>query len=191
MPRRCPCTAGAASLALLAAMAATRSTGADSGWWSSPQSAAAAVTGVGAFLSGSGSSAGRALVLGVLLAFPQLAAAQSPGAGVPTAAPVTIFERLGLEKDSAYRDELELMEEAAAEAAREKATPGHPVRRSMTTYSYDFDDASIRTAVAAWLSDPTAAEATYGHISTWATGGGDGHAKVILRGNFVRLGRLQ
>ena len=32
-------------------------------------------------------------------------------------------------------------------------------------------DASIRTAVAAWLSDATAAEATYGHISTWGTSG--------------------
>merc|ERR1719305_1123377 len=32
-------------------------------------------------------------------------------------------------------------------------------------------DGSIRTAVAAWISDATAAEATYGHISTWATGG--------------------
>ena len=33
------------------------------------------------------------------------------------------------------------------------------------------DDTTIRTAVAAWLSNPTAAEATYGHISTWGTGG--------------------
>ena len=32
-------------------------------------------------------------------------------------------------------------------------------------------DTSIRTAVAAWLSDATAAETTYGHISTWETGG--------------------
>jgi hypothetical protein len=29
----------------------------------------------------------------------------------------------------------------------------------------------IKQAVAAWLSDATAAEATYGHISTWKTGG--------------------
>ena len=29
----------------------------------------------------------------------------------------------------------------------------------------------IKQAVAAWLSDATAAEATYGHISTWETGG--------------------
>ena len=34
-----------------------------------------------------------------------------------------------------------------------------------------MDDSSIRTAVDAWLSNPAAAEATYGHISTWETGG--------------------
>ena len=33
-----------------------------------------------------------------------------------------------------------------------------------------MDDSSIRTAVDAWLSNPAAAEATYGHISTWNTG---------------------
>ena len=32
-------------------------------------------------------------------------------------------------------------------------------------------DSSIRTAVTAWLADAADAEATYGHISTWATGG--------------------
>ena len=32
-------------------------------------------------------------------------------------------------------------------------------------------DSTIKTAVAAWLSDSAAAEATYGHISTWETGG--------------------
>ena len=34
-----------------------------------------------------------------------------------------------------------------------------------------MSDSNIRTAVAAWLSDATAAEATYGHISTWETSG--------------------
>lgn len=34
-----------------------------------------------------------------------------------------------------------------------------------------MDDRTIRTAVAAWLSDARAAKATYGHISTWETGG--------------------
>jgi len=33
-----------------------------------------------------------------------------------------------------------------------------------------MDDSTLRTAVDAWLSDATAAEATYGHISTWETG---------------------
>ena len=36
---------------------------------------------------------------------------------------------------------------------------------------YVMDDTTIRTAVAAWLDDPTAAEVTYGHISTWDTSG--------------------
>ena len=34
-----------------------------------------------------------------------------------------------------------------------------------------LDNDSIKTAVALWLSDSTAAEAAYGHISTWETGG--------------------
>ena len=34
-----------------------------------------------------------------------------------------------------------------------------------------LDNDSIKTAVAAWLSDSSAAETTYGHISTWETGG--------------------
>ena len=33
------------------------------------------------------------------------------------------------------------------------------------------DDSTIETAVDAWLSNPTTAEATYGHISTWDTSG--------------------
>ena len=37
----------------------------------------------------------------------------------------------------------------------------------------------IRWATYAWVSDPSAAEATYGHISTWETGGGDGHVFVV------------
>ena len=36
---------------------------------------------------------------------------------------------------------------------------------------FAMDDSSIWTARDAWLADPTAAEATYGHISTWETGG--------------------
>jgi surface protein len=37
--------------------------------------------------------------------------------------------------------------------------------------NYPMTDSTIETAVDAWLSNPTTAEATYGHISTWATGG--------------------
>ena len=36
---------------------------------------------------------------------------------------------------------------------------------------YVMTDSNIRTAVAVWLSDATAAEAAYGHISTWETSG--------------------
>ena len=36
---------------------------------------------------------------------------------------------------------------------------------------YVMTDSNIRTAVVAWFSDATAAEVTYGHISTWETGG--------------------
>jgi len=37
--------------------------------------------------------------------------------------------------------------------------------------NYVMTDSTIRTAVAAWLSDSASAEATYGHISTWDTSG--------------------
>jgi surface protein len=46
---------------------------------------------------------------------------------------------------------------------------------------YVMTDSNIRTARDAWLADATAAEATYGHISTWETGGGDGHVAFVLR----------
>ena len=42
-------------------------------------------------------------------------------------------------------------------------------RRRLT--GYVMTDSNIYTARDAWLANPTAAEATYGHISTWATGG--------------------
>ena len=34
-----------------------------------------------------------------------------------------------------------------------------------------MDDTTIRTAATAWITDATATEATYGHISTWETSG--------------------
>ena len=60
--------------------------------------------------------------------------------------------------------------------ATARALPS-PVRRLSSV----MDDSTIRTAVTAWLADPTAAETTYGHISTWETGGGDGHVAFVLR----------
>ena len=44
-------------------------------------------------------------------------------------------------------------------------------RANFSTTGYVMDDASIRTAVTAWFDDRAAAEAAYGHISTWKTGG--------------------
>ena len=43
----------------------------------------------------------------------------------------------------------------------------------------------IRLAVAAWLSDATAAEATYGHVSTWETGGVTGMAYLFCGSSTV------
>merc|ERR1712072_993028 len=40
-----------------------------------------------------------------------------------------------------------------------------------TFFDGAFRDESIRTAVRAWMEDRAAAEATYGHISTWETSG--------------------
>ena len=40
-----------------------------------------------------------------------------------------------------------------------------------TARGFIATDSTIKTAVAAWLSDSAAAEATYGHISTWDTSG--------------------
>ena len=42
-------------------------------------------------------------------------------------------------------------------------------RRALT--GFVMTDSTIRTAVAAWVADRSGAEATYGHISTWNTGG--------------------
>jgi surface protein len=110
----------------------TRNYKTDGGWRLSARGAAVAVA-YGAFLScsapsTSGSSAGRARVLGALLAFsPHLAAAR----------------------------------------------PFGPANASMTRrkLGYVMTDSNIFTARDAWLADATAAEATYGHISTWDTSG--------------------
>ena len=57
----------------------------------------------------------------------------------------------------------------ASTASLAAAGPTKASRRKLT--GYVMDDSTIRTAVSAWLSDSAAAEATYGHISTWETGG--------------------
>ena len=36
---------------------------------------------------------------------------------------------------------------------------------------YAFTNADIQTGVDAWVADPTSAESTYGHISTWDVSG--------------------
>ena len=63
-------------------------------------------------------------------------------------------------------------------AARPMAQSNAPVplshelsrtRRALT--GYVMDDSTIRTAVTAWFDDRSGAEATYGHISAWETGG--------------------
>ena len=50
------------------------------------------------------------------------------------------------------------------------APTSQPGSSSSSSSGYVMDDSTLRTAVDAWLSDATAAEATYGHISTWETG---------------------
>ena len=54
-------------------------------------------------------------------------------------------------------------------AANRSTTVALERRRAQT--GYVMDDSNIGTAVAAWLSNSASAEATYGHISTWKTGG--------------------
>ena len=46
-----------------------------------------------------------------------------------------------------------------------------PGSSSSSSSGYVMDDSTLRTAVDAWLSDATAAEATYGPISRWQTSG--------------------
>ena len=45
------------------------------------------------------------------------------------------------------------------------------VCRDVAVTGHVMDDSNIRVAVSDWISDASAAEAKYGHISTWATGG--------------------
>jgi hypothetical protein len=59
---------------------------------------------------------------------------------------------------------------AAADTA-DAPVAGDLSRTERKLTGYVMDDSTIRTAVAAWLADASAAETTYGHISTWDTSG--------------------
>ena len=132
-------------MSLWARASTTRSSG-RAGGWSSARGAATTVAGVGAFLSGSGSSAGRARVLGALLAFsPHLAAARPLEAANTSVAATR--RKLGY------------------------AMTNSNIRMTRRKLGYVMTDSTIYTARDAWLADATAAEATYGHISTWETSG--------------------
>ena len=52
------------------------------------------------------------------------------------------------------------------------------------TGSYVMTDSTIRTAVDAWLSDSAAAEAAYGHISTWDTSGVTDMSELFCAGDY-------
>merc|ERR1719421_93594 len=54
---------------------------------------------------------------------------------------------------------------------RGRSEGGICVTLAPTFFDGAFRDESIRTAVRAWAEDRAAAEATYGHISTWETEG--------------------
>ena len=56
---------------------------------------------------------------------------------------------------------------------------------------YPMTDSTIRTAVEEWLSDRAAAEATYGHISTWDTSGVTKMNQLFRQTSFARkMGRV-
>jgi hypothetical protein len=60
-------------------------------------------------------------------------------------------------------------------------------RRQLT--GYVMTDSNIYTARDAWLSDATAAEATYGHISTWDTSGVTDMTHLFCgSSNYIELG---
>ena len=54
---------------------------------------------------------------------------------------------------------------------RGRSEGGICVTLAPTFFDGAFGDESIRTAVRAWIEDSAAAEAAYGHISTWDTSG--------------------
>jgi hypothetical protein len=177
MTRRCPSTATwAAAFLTIAVLAATRSAGADDGWWSSPRSAAAAVAYVGAFLSCSApstcsSSTGRARVLGVLLASPRAHASTDDAlTHMPPPETGAAAPKAAQEDAATYRDEFELMQEGAADAEmnrerEKKAAPGHPVRRSLGTYAFDSEVCSYLE-----VSGTDESDGTYERMTSYCDG---------------------
>ena len=63
-------------------------------------------------------------------------------------------------------------------------SPGGRLAAVGNVPGYAMDDDSIRTAVAAWTSDAAAAEATYGHISTWDTSGVTDMSELFCAGDY-------
>ena len=59
----------------------------------------------------------------------------------------------------------------ASTASLAAAGPAKASRTQRKLAGYVMDDSTIRTAVAAWFDDRSGAEATYGPISRWETGG--------------------
>ena len=71
-----------------------------------------------------------------------------------------------------YSCGVQTMEEGTcAPTSAPTTSPAPTMTPAPTITPLAADDSTIRTAVAAWLSDSAAAEAAYGHISTWETGG--------------------
>ena len=64
---------------------------------------------------------------------------------------------------------------------RGRSEGGICVTLAPTFFDGAFGDESIRTAVRAWAEDRAAAEATYGHISTWETSGVTDMSWLFLR----------
>ena len=62
-------------------------------------------------------------------------------------------------------------ESTSCGVVRGRSEGGICVTLAPTIFDGAFGDESIRTAVRAWMEDSAAAEAMYGHISTWDTSG--------------------
>ena len=75
---------------------------------------------------------------------------------------------------------------ADADVAPDRLPIPNPTPCPVLLTNYVMTNSNIKTAVAAWLSDATAAEATYGHISTWETSGVTDMSFVLRQGPIRR-----